>query len=379
MMKAYGQARDVPKVKQLWSKHCQDNVHLTPITLGCMVEALVVNGLHEDALAIVGQLWEDPEQRKVVNTVTYSTIMKGFATTRQHDMVLTIYKQMKDRQIECNSITYNTMINSLARCGMMHEVPQMLEDMKASSPPVEPDIVTFSTIIKGYSMSGDIDKALDFFVHMKATTSLQADEVLYNSLLNGCAKQGRLEEALGLLREMRELQVPSSNYTLSIICKLFGRARRLQEAFSAVESISTSNGFRPNIEVYTSLMQACFHNRQCQRALSLHDEIVSEGYCCPDEKTYTVIVRGCLHSKVIDKAIDIVRCAFHLPGHRMQQTQGAPPGVEMACIDEVMAQLGHTSASGKALIADLKSHCGITLGETPVYTRRYGPRAGHRV
>merc|ERR1740138_1697 len=365
MIKAYGQARDVQKVKHLWNKHCQDKVQLTSITLGCMVEALVASGLPEDAWAIVGELWEDPEQQQLVNTVAYSTIAKGFAMSRQHDMVLTIYKEMKDRQIQCNRITYNTMINALARCNIMHEVPQLLEDMKANSPPVEPDIVTFSTIIKGYCMSGDLDKALDVLVHMKATTSLQPDEVLYNSLLNGCAKQSRLDEALGLLTEMKELQVPPSNYTLSIVCKLFGRARRLEQAFSMVGSLSNSNGFRPNIEVYTCLMQACFHNRQCQRALSLHDEIMAKGSCCPDEKTYNVIARGCVHSKAIDKAVEVVRCAFHLPGHGMQQTQGRPQGIAMACLDEVMAELGHSSALGRALISDLKKHRGVTVSEVP--------------
>jgi len=381
MIKAYGQAGDVQTVKHLWSKHRQDTVQLTSITLGCMVEALVANGLSQDAWATVGELWEDPEQRTLVNTVTYSTIVKGFAMSRQHDLVLAVYKEMKDRQIDCNSITYNTMINALARCNLMHEVPQLLEDMKASCPPVKPDIVTFSTIIKGYCMSGDLDKALEVLVHMRSTTSLQPDEVLYNSLLNGCAKQSRLDEALGFLTEMKESQVPPSNYTLSIICKLFGRMRRLEQAFSTVESLSNSNGFRPNIEVYTSLMQACFHNRQYQRALSLHDQIVAEGSCCPDEKTYNVIVRGCLHSKAIDKAVEVVRCAFHLPGHRMQRTQGRPQGIAMACLDEVMAELGHTSAQGRALITDLKNHRGITVSEVLAMSShacRQGPYGGRR-
>lgn len=142
MMKAYGQAQDVEKVKRLWGHMCSHGVKMTPITLGCMMEALVSNYCAEDARVVVGKIWEDPEQRYLVNTVVYSTIIKGFTMLKQHNRVLAVYKEMKQRRIRCNTITFNTMLNSLARCGMMHEVPMLLEDMKMSDPPVHPDVVT---------------------------------------------------------------------------------------------------------------------------------------------------------------------------------------------------------------------------------------------
>jgi pentatricopeptide repeat protein len=282
---------------------------------------------------------------------------------RQHSKVVAIYKEMKERQIHCNTITFNTMLNAMARCGMMHEVPQLLQDMQESSPPVVPDIVTYSTVIKGYCHSGDLDKALELLDHMKIVGDCQPDEVLYNSLLDGCAKQQRLDQALVLLAEMKEMKVPPSNYTLSIICKVFGRARRLEQAFSMVASASQEFAFKPNIQVYTCLMQACFHNRQVQRAIDLHDQVVSEGHCSPDEKTYTVIVRGCLQSCAPDKAAQVIRCAFHLPNHGLQQTKGRPQGVELACLEEVLAELGPQSPSAQALAKELKEHSNITVSE----------------
>jgi len=328
-----------------------------------MVEALVANGLADDAWDIIGQLWEDPADRETINTVSYSTIVKGFAVSRQHSKVVAIYKEMKERHIHCNTITFNTLLNAMARCGMMHEMPQLLEDMKDSNPPVAPDVVTYSTVIKGYCHSGDLDKGLELLNHMKILGEVQPDEVLYNSLLDGCAKQQRVDQALKLLEEMREVNVPPSNYTLSIMCKLLGRSRRLEEAFSMVASISREHGFRPNVQVYTCLMQACFQNRQCQRAIDLHDHVVSESHCCLDEKAYTVIARGCVQAGAPDKAAQVIRCAFHLPDHSLQQTQGRPQGVELACIEEVLAELGPQSPPARALAKDLKEHCNITLSE----------------
>ncbi|CAE6930894.1 unnamed protein product, partial [Symbiodinium sp. CCMP2456] len=109
-------------------------------------------------------------------------------------------------------------------CGMMHEVPQLLEDMRDSNPPVQPDIVTYSTIVKGYCMAGEVDKAFALLREMRKCNAVTPDEVLYNSLLDGCAKQSRVDEALTLLEEMKTQGVVPSNYTLSILCKLLGRA-----------------------------------------------------------------------------------------------------------------------------------------------------------
>ena len=36
----------------------------------------------------------------------------------------------------------------------MHPAPALLDDMKSASPPVGPDLVTYSTLVKGYCSGG---------------------------------------------------------------------------------------------------------------------------------------------------------------------------------------------------------------------------------
>merc|ERR1719454_2339723 len=115
----------------------------------------------------------------------------------------------------------------------MEHVPQLLEDMKAGN--VDPDIITYSTIVKGYCLSGDVDRAFQVMDEMKRDGKFAPDEILYNSLLDGCAKQHRVDEALQLLADMKASGTAPSNYTLSILVKLLGRSRRLNQAFAMVE------------------------------------------------------------------------------------------------------------------------------------------------
>jgi pentatricopeptide repeat protein len=130
IMKTYCQARDVQKVKQLWARMMEDKVEILHGTLGCVVEALNAHGLPEESWAVVSKLWEEPEHRELATTSIYSCIVNGFTVAKQHDKVLAVYTEMKDRKIPCDKVTFNTMLNAMARCGMMHDLPQLLDDMR---------------------------------------------------------------------------------------------------------------------------------------------------------------------------------------------------------------------------------------------------------
>merc|ERR1719408_791968 len=230
------------------------------------------------------------------------------------------------------------MLDANARTGKMDRADELFREMQENS--VEPDIITYSTIVKGYCQSGDVDKAFEVLEQMKREGNYAPDEILYNSLLDGCAKQHRVDEALRLLEDMKASGTAPSNYTLSILVKLMGRARRLDQAFSLIEDLCATHGFRPNIQVYTCLIQACIHNRQVDRALQLHDTMIEEAGCQPDEKLYTVLGRGCLQAGFLEKTAKVVRAAYQLPGHNMAvPKRGGPSGVEAKLLEEVVSTL----------------------------------------
>jgi len=358
MIKAYGQAGNVERVWALWSEMKERGVIPTAITFGCTVDALVKNGCVEDAWTLTHDLLKDETRRQFVNTVIYSTILKGFAMSKQTQRIFAVHAEMRESNIQCNTITYNTMIDACARCGSMDRVPALLEEMKTTH--IEPDIITYSTLVKGYCLSGDVDRAFQVLREMKKDGKYTADEILYNSLLDGCAKQHRVEEAIQLLDEMRASGVNPSNYTLSILVKLMGRARRLNEAFAMIDDLCASHGFRANIHVYTCLVQACIQNRKLDRAFATHDAMITDSGCQPDQKFYSVLARGCLQGGAMDKVDAVVRCAHHLPGHNMALSSGAPCGVETKVLEEIVVKLngaGHTDkAIAAALLADLRKH-----------------------
>jgi len=383
MIKAYGQSGHVARVRELWQEMEARNVKPTAITLGCMMEALVKNQQPDEAWQLLQAQLDAEESKSCVNTVIYSTVLKGFAVARRIDQVFNVYKEMLNRGIPCNTITYNTMLDACAKACTMSRASGLLEDMRTSS--VEPDIITYSTIVKGYCMEGDVDRAFAVLEDMKGDDNFAPDEIMYNSILDGCAKQHRVDDALRLLEEMKSSGVIPSNYTLSILVKLLGHARRLNQALKLVEEVTQQHGFRPNVQVYTCLVQACLLNRRLEKALSLHDTMVNDG-CRTDEKFYAVLARGCLQLHQPLKAVEVVRAAFLLPAHNLAvpaRKDARPIGVEQRALDEVTCRL---RSGGKdeqdalsGLAADLYEIRGIHLGEGQASGgERRGQRGGQR-
>merc|ERR1719277_234079 len=81
MIKAYGQAGNVARVRELWQEMEEQGVKPTSITLGCLTEALVINGHPDEAWELVNEQLKSEERRGCINTVIYSTVLKGFASS----------------------------------------------------------------------------------------------------------------------------------------------------------------------------------------------------------------------------------------------------------------------------------------------------------
>merc|ERR1719482_812621 len=172
---------------------------------------------------------------------------------------------MNERKIELSVVMYNTLIDACARCGRMERLPEILESMKASG--TKPNVITYSTMLKGHCQNGNIQAGFAILQQMKKEKGLKPDEIMYNSLLDGCAQNNLVDEGLRLLEEMQSEGVQPSNFTLSILVKMMNRARRLDQAFSLVEQITTKYNFWPNVHVYTNLIQACISNQQFNRGM----------------------------------------------------------------------------------------------------------------
>jgi len=292
------------------------------------------------------------------NNIMYCCILKGFVAQNNVKRTTELYEEMKVGGVQMNSITFNVLLDAHARNGAMDKVASLLAEMQKLS--VKPDAVTYSTVIKGYCVQGQLEKALEVFKEMKEQ-NISASGIIYNTLVTGCVQHNRFDMADTLLADMEATRIAPSNFTLSLIVKMWGRRRNLDKAFEAVQFFTKKYNFQPNVYVHTHLITACLNNGSPGKALEVFAKLQER-----DAKIYSSLICGLVRNGQSEQAVHVVEEAFGLKEGR----RGLPAGVRLEnealeLLLQSLAQKGLTDTVAVPLLDKLRA------SKAPVDSRLY--------
>lgn len=243
LVKTYGQAGDLQKVLQVWSEMETQRDQANAVTYGCMIDACVKCGNLEKAVEIFDGM---KAKGKHKNTILYTTLIKGYGLEKDLNSAIDLFREMLVEDVPYNTITYNSIIDACIKCGDLQKAEQLLREMTLPESKLDPDLITFSTLLKGYCHVGDIDKALRVAEAIKER-GLRKDELVYNTLMDGCVKANDITAGVGLFEEMVQQQMRPSAITHSILVRLYQRAGYEDDATEAVAQLYQHHGIeRPS-------------------------------------------------------------------------------------------------------------------------------------
>lgn len=306
LIRAHGFVHDVAGAWKTWNQMKAKHISPTSITFGCMVEALVANECPEDAHVLIQEALGDSQTRPLVNSVTYCSVLKGLSHLKRFDRVWAVYQEMLQEEMPLSVAAYNAILDACARCGEISRAPALLDDMVRQG--AEPNLITYSSILKGYCQDNKLDKALELMEHMKGSSRFRPDEITYNTLLDGCARQGLYDRGMLVLADMESAGVRPTNFTLSVLVKLANRGRRIERCFELAEALPRKYNFRPNVHVYNNLIQACVNHKDLPRALTVLEGMArQQPPVRPDSRTVTLLLRGCLSAGLPEDCASLLR------------------------------------------------------------------------
>merc|ERR1740121_1996180 len=247
LVKAFGQAGDAARVLSLWDKMAEQRCQANSVTHGCMIDACVKCGCQQKAVEIFQDMKRKKEHR---NTILYTTLIKGYGREKDIRRALALFREMKGERVPYNRITYNSIIDVCIKCGDVQAAEYLFGEMTAPGSNVQPDLITFSTLLKGYCHTGDLDKALQVAENMKSS-GLRCDELVYNTLMDGCVRANDLSAGIGLLAELVRSGLTPSPITYSILVRLYqkGGSYSASGAADAVGQLYEHHGLsRPSAQ-----------------------------------------------------------------------------------------------------------------------------------
>jgi len=324
MLKAFSQLKMIDDAKALWQEMIiERDMAPTEISVGCMVDALCTNGKVQDAVELV------KAQPLLMNTIIYSTLIKGFAINRDATGAHEVFKLMQAENCTPNLITINTLIDAYSRGGRMDLCADLLGKMEGMA--IKPDRITYSTVVKGFCLRGDIEQALAVLEPMKRQ-GFAPDLTVYNTLIDGCAGNDRYSLCDKVYQKMKEDKIAPSNYTLTVLIKRYGREGKVEQAFEFYETLSKEHNLEPTVQALTCLITVCVMNRQLPRAIKLMEHMEKKGPY-PDTVTYGKLITALIRAGTPEKAINFVLNAFGVTGH------GQRVGIDQDILTDLVEKL----------------------------------------
>jgi len=313
----YGQLHKSNKIDELLEEVRKLETEFNEVTYGCIMEAYLRCGSCDK----VEEMYDEIQRSKklVPNIIIHTTLIRALAKKRDFYKVISHYDKLRSNsECELNRIAYNALLDCCVKCNQYGKMSEIFEDMLKAAEKykevaleennIEPDLITYSTLIKGMCKSGAIHKAILLYEEMKSK-GLELDEVFFNSLLDGFVKCNcNIQESEKVINDMIKMKIKFSNYTYSILIKLYTKNKMPEKALGVLDEMKKNN-IIPGIIVYTCLLQVCIKKKMITRAIELFKEMCANKIK-PDKTAYNIIVNGCIFSGKLLAAYNILSQAM---------------------------------------------------------------------
>jgi pentatricopeptide repeat protein len=285
------------------------------------------------------------QQERIVDTVSYNTVIKGFAQAADARMCYKCLQGLVENHLQPDDVTLSELfdicvsgngghdlalaneigdmlisrgrltdkvictlfIKGMVRAGCLPKALELYGEMKKQADTF-PDIVTYSVLIKALVDQHELEKALMLLEDM-TTVGLSPDDIILTHLLEGCRHAAKHELGKRLIKEVLSLGVKPSDFTLVTMLKLHGRCGAHQEAFDLISSWQSTHGSKPSVIHYTCLMSGCVKSKAYPQAWSAYKLMRANGIE-PDETTFMTLFPGMVAAHEWDHVLSLTKEAL---------------------------------------------------------------------
>ncbi|XP_010681079.2 pentatricopeptide repeat-containing protein At2g06000 isoform X1 [Beta vulgaris subsp. vulgaris] len=215
------------------------------------------------------------------DVVTYTSIISGYCKLRMMDEASFLFQEMTSNGVRPTLITFNIIIDGFGKVGDMASVSAMYEKMLSLG--CQPDVVTFTSHIDGYCRKRQVDEALKLWWEM-VKWKLLPNKYTFSILIIALCKENRLNEACDLLRQLKLRNdispVPFMyNPVIDGLCK----SGKVDEANLVVSEMEERNCKHDKYTFTILIIGHCMKGRMLE-AIEIFNRMLSVK-CTPDDIT----------------------------------------------------------------------------------------------
>ncbi|CAN6209160.1 unnamed protein product [Urochloa humidicola] len=296
----------------------------------------------KEALQVFEMLKEQPFYHPKEGTYMKLIVLLGRSgqAARAHQL----FDEMRQQGCEPTAELYTALIGAYCRSSLLDEALQLLTEMKAS-PLCQPDVYTYSTIIKACVDATRFD-LVDAMYKDMAERLISPNTVTQNIVLSGYGKAGRLDDMERVLSDMLDSTTCKPDvWTMNIILSLFGNMgqveamekwyekfrsygiepetrtlniligaygkKRMYDKMSAVMEYMRKLAFPWTTATYNNVIEAFAEAGDAKNMEHTFNQMRSEGMK-PDTKTFCCLINGFSKAGLFHKVVGMVKLAERL-------------------------------------------------------------------
>ncbi|THG10348.1 hypothetical protein TEA_004156 [Camellia sinensis var. sinensis] len=211
---------------------------------------------------------------------------------RDPELGLKFFDWVTQRPYGCSldGFAHSSLLKLLASSRVFSEIETVLESMKVEDK--LPTREALDAVIRAYSDSGLVDKALEIYTTVLSTSNSVPSVLACNSLLNALVKEGRIEIARRVYDEMFERVEDGylDNYSTCIVVRGLCKEGKVEEGRKLIED-RWGESCIPNIIFYNTLIDGYCRKGNIERAYGLFKELKLKGFL-PAVETYGAMING---------------------------------------------------------------------------------------
>lgn len=223
----------------------------------------------------------------------------------------------------------NALVDLYAKCGMMEEAKKVFERMEIK------DVISWNTMVTGYSQTGGFNEALGLLQMMRAE-KIQLDVVTWSAVIAGYAQKGHGYEALDVFRQMQLSGTEANVVTLVSVlsgCASIGALLQGKEIHTYVIKciLNVYQIDRENdLLVTTALIDMYAKCKSISVARSIFDSVLLKDRTVA---TWTVMIGGYAQHGEADDGLELFSKMFQ------EDKAGKPNAFTICCVLMACARL----------------------------------------
>ncbi|KAJ7528130.1 hypothetical protein O6H91_16G085400 [Diphasiastrum complanatum] len=262
VLKACARITALEQGKQLHFEIIKRDLELDVILGNSLVDMYAKCGCIEQAR----QTFNKMSERDVVS---WSVMIAGYAQNGLGKESLALYEQMKQEGVQPDNVTYSILLKACASIAALEHGKQLHSDINRSG--FEPDVVVGNTLLDMYAKCGCIESAREVFSKMS-----ERDVVSWNTMIAGYSQNELVKEALVLYEQMKQERVQPNNVTYVILLKACSQNGLGKDAIVLYEQMK-QQGVKPSNVTYVILLNTCASIAALEQGKQLHADIIRSG------------------------------------------------------------------------------------------------------